>query len=98
VLHLPAFWKSLSQDAELKRELAQPPEYAARWLIPVGLVVFGIFVIVSGDPLGLLLLAVGGAAGWWMHRSTGVAREARERWERLMYCRTCPAQFEPGKA
>lgn len=98
VLRLQDFWRSLSQDSESKRDLAQPPEYAARWLIPIGLIAVAVFVLSNGDMLGLLLLAAGVVSGWWMHRSSEAAREAREAWERAMYCRTCPAQFEPGGA
>lgn len=95
VLRLQEFWRSLSQDAELKRDLAQPPEYAGRFIIPLGLIAVAIFVLVNGDALGLLLLAVGLGAGWWMWRQTAAAEAARERWQRLLYCRRCPAQFLP---
>ena len=100
VLRLQEFWRSLSQDAELKRDLRQPDEYPARWLIPLGLVALAIWVLTRGDMLGLLLLllAVGAGAGWWMWRQSAAAQEARESWERAMYCRKCPTTFEPGKA
>jgi len=98
VLRLQEFWRSLSQDAELKRDLRQPDEYPARWLIPIALIGLAVFVLSNGDMLGLLLLAVGAGSGWWMHRSSAAAQEAREAWERAMYCRKCPTTFEPGKA
>ena len=67
VLRLEEFWRSLSQDAELKRDLAQPPEYPARWLIPLGLVVLAVVVLTSGSVgAGLLLLLAGlAASGTW---------------------------------
>lgn len=98
VLRLREFWRSLPQDAELKQDLAQPGEYPARWLIPLGLLVLGVWVLVQGDVLGLLLAAAGAGAGWWMWRRTAAADEARAAWERSMYCRTCPALFDLGKA
>lgn len=98
VLRLQEFWRSLSQDAELKRDLRQPDEYAARWLIPAGLVALAVWVLTRGDMLGVLLLAAALGSGWWMRRQSAAAQEAREVWERAMYCRTCPAQFEPGGA
>jgi len=55
-------------------------------------------VLSVGDMRGLLLLAAGAVSGWWMHRASEAAREAREAWERALYCRRCPAQFEPGGA
>jgi hypothetical protein len=98
VLRLKDYWRSLSQDAEAKRDLAQPPDYAARWLIPACLVALAVFVLSNGDMLGLLLLAAGGLSGWWMRRQSAAAQEAQEAWERALYCRRCPAQFEPGGA
>lgn len=99
VLKLDEFWRSLSQDAELKRSLAQPPEYPARWLIPLGLIALAVWVLVTGGVvLGLLLFLAGLGSGAFMWRATAAAEDARERWTRLLYCRRCPAQFEPGKA
>ncbi|NUL14489.1 hypothetical protein [Streptomyces lunaelactis] len=96
VLKLEEFWRSLSQDAELKRDLAQPPSYAAQWLVPLGLIVLGFIVLTSGGVgAGLLLLLAGLGTGAWMWRASAAAEEARERWRRLLYCRRCPAQFEP---
>jgi len=98
VLRLKDYWRSLSQDAEGKRDLRQPDGYAARWLIPIALLTLAIWVLSQGDPLGLLLLAVGLGTGAWMWRQSAAAQEAREAWERALYCRRCPAQFEPGGA
>ena len=96
MLRLEEFWRSLSQDAELKRDLAQPPEYPARWLIPLGLVVLAVVVLTSGSVgAGLLLLLAGLGCGAWMWRATAAVEEARERWRRLLYCRRCPNRFEP---
>jgi hypothetical protein len=95
VLRLEEFWRSLSQDAELKRDLRQPDEYPARWLIPLGLIAVAIWVLANGDLLGLLLVVAGLGLGWWMWRQTAAAEAARERWPPLMYCRRCPSQFEP---
>ncbi|MFI1400734.1 hypothetical protein [Streptomyces sp. NPDC020681] len=95
VLRLEEFWRSLSQDAELKRDVRQPDEYAARRLIPLGLLVLAGFVLSAGDMLGLLIVVVGLGCGAFMWRATAAAQEARERWKRLLYCRSCPAQFEP---
>jgi hypothetical protein len=87
VLKLEEFLRSLPQDAELKRDLAQPPEYPAGWLVPLGLLVLAGFVLSAGDMLGLLIVVAG--------LGTATAQKARERWKRLLYCRRCPAQFEP---
>lgn len=96
VLKLDEFWRSLSQDAELKRSLAQPPDYAARWLIPFGLAATAVLLLTTGGILlGLLLLLAGAGSGAWMWLATTAAQEARERWGRLLYCRRCPNQFEP---
>lgn len=95
VLRLQEFWRSLSQDAELKRDLRQPPEYAARWIVPLALLVVAGFVLSAGDMMGLLLVVLGLGTGAWMWRQSAAADEARDRWTRLLYCRRCPAQFEP---
>jgi hypothetical protein len=96
VLKLDEFWRSLSQDAELKRSLAQPPEYAARWIIPLGLAAAAILLLTTGGiGLGLLLLLASVGSGAFMWMATTAAQEARNRWGRLLYCRRCPNQFEP---
>ncbi|MET7795693.1 hypothetical protein [Streptomyces decoyicus] len=94
MLDLPEFWKSLPQDAELKRKYAQPAEYVAQWLLPLGAVALGIVLLVTGEvAAGLLLLAGAGALGFWFSRLAAAAEEARERWARSLYCRQCPATF-----
>lgn len=96
VLKLDEFWRSLSQDAELKRSLAQPPAYAAQWLVPLGLIVFAVVVFASGSiGVGLLLLLTGLGSGAWMWRMSAAAQERRDQWTRMLYCRRCPRQFEP---
>ena len=96
VVKLDEFWRSLSQDAELKRSLAQPPKYVARWLVPAGLIAVAVLAFTSGSWLmGLLLIVAGLVSGTWMRFAYAAAEEARERWTRLMYCRRCPAQFLP---
>ncbi|UKY54275.1 hypothetical protein [Streptomyces inhibens] len=94
VLDLPEYWRSLSQDAEAKRKYAQPAEYTAQWLLPVGAVVLGVLLLVSGAvAAGVLLLAGGGGIGFWLSRRSSAAEEARERWTRSLICRQCPAVF-----
>jgi hypothetical protein len=95
VLRLEEFWRSLSQDAELKRDLAQPPKYVARWLIPLGLLVLAGFVLSAGDMLGLLIVMAGLGTGAFMWRKSAAAQEERARWKRRLYCRHCLLQFEP---
>lgn len=96
VVRLKDYWRSLSQDAESKRDLAQPPKYVAQWLVPLGLVVFAVLVLSSGSVgTGLLLLVAGLVTGGWMWRQSAAAQEEREAWERALYCRRCPNRFEP---
>jgi hypothetical protein len=96
VLRLEDFWRSLSQDAELKRDLAQPPKYVARWLIPAGLLAFSVLAFTSDSVLlGLLCVVAGLGSAGWMRMAYVAAEEARARWKRLMYCRHCPHLFEP---
>jgi hypothetical protein len=95
VLRLKDHWRSLSQDAESKWDLRQPDEYAARWLIPIGLLVLAGFVLSAGDMLGLLIVVAGLGTAAWMWRQSAAAREEREAWERELYCRRCPTRFEP---
>lgn len=97
VVRLAEFWRSLPQDAELKRSLAQPPTYVAQWLLLAGLLGGGGVLLWAGSAgLGGVLLAVGVAAGGWMWHRYGSVEEERERWARMLYCRRCPAQFLPG--
>ncbi|MBM9624420.1 hypothetical protein [Streptomyces zhihengii] len=94
VLHLPTFWKGLPPGSELKRELAQPVEYAARWMVPARLLALGLMLIVhDAVGYGMLTLVGAGVSGWWMRLLTGRARDARDVWARSMYCRVCPAAF-----
>lgn len=102
VVHLAEFWRSLSQDAELKASLAQPPEYEAQYVASLVLGVGSLLCLTTGSTasilLGIVLLL---AAGGWAAR---VWREAAEReavraaWGKLLYCRHCPRQFPPDKA
>lgn len=94
VLDLPEYWRSLSQDAEAKRKYAQPAEYVAQWLLPVGAAVLGVLLLVSGTvAAGLLLLVGSGGVGFWFSRLASASEEARERWARSLICRQCPAVF-----
>ena len=94
VLHLPEFVASLPVESPLRGKYGEPAEYAARWLLPVGAVVLGVLLLVTGAPAaGLLLLAGGGAVGFWFSRLAAAAEEARGRWARSLYCRQCPGVF-----
>lgn len=94
VLDLPEFWKSLPRESELRGKYAQPAEYVAQWLLPIGAVVAGVLLMVSGAvAAGILLLVGGGGVGFWFSRLASAAEEARERWARSLYCRQCPATF-----
>lgn len=102
VLHLAEFWRSLSQDAELKATLAQPAPYEARWVIPVALGAVAILCLTTGSTAGILLgvvlgLAAAGSVAW-IWRESAEREAAREAWLRLLYCRHCPNQFPPDKA
>lgn len=102
VVNLADFWRSLSQDAELKASLAQPPPYEARWVVPLVLGAAAILCFTMGSAAGILLglvllLAAGGSVAWILRESA--AREAaRAAWLQLLYCRHCPRQFPPDKA
>ena len=94
VLHLPEFVASLPVESPLRGKYGEPAEYAARWLLPVGAVVLGVLLLVTGAPAaGLLLLAGGGVLGFWFSRLAASAEEARGRWARSLICRQCPATF-----
>jgi hypothetical protein len=94
VLHLPEFVASLPAESPLRGKYAQPAEYAAQWLLPMGAAVLGIVLLVTGEvAAGLLLLAGGGGLGFWFSRLAAAAEEARGRWARSLYCRQCPATF-----
>lgn len=94
VLALPAFWRSLPREAELRRELAQPPAYEPALLPIVGLLAFGGWAVWSGMwwP-GVLAVLAGLGAGVWMWRLWREAEQARDEWERSWYCRRCPGVF-----
>ena len=79
----------------MKRDLRQPDEYAARWLIPVGLLVLAGFVLSAGDMLGLLIVVAGLGTAAFMWRESAAAQEKRDQWTRQLYCRRCPNRFEP---
>jgi hypothetical protein len=99
VVHLPEFWKSLSQDAELKKTLAQPSAYSAQWLLPGCLTGVGLMLVTTGNAvLGVGLLAIGVATGVWMYRRHEASEESRADWTRMLYCRRCPAKFLPEAA
>ena len=89
VLRLEAFWRSLSQDAEAKRDLACPSAYRVAWLWPAG----GLVLAAIGHSAAVLLASLVVAA--WMWRGYTRARTARERWARSLYCRHCPSVFDP---
>ncbi|MFD0432026.1 hypothetical protein ACFQ60_47015 [Streptomyces zhihengii] len=78
----------------VEAELAQPVEYAARWMVPARLLALGLMLIVhDAVGYGMLTLVGAGVSGWWMRLLTGRARDARDVWARSMYCRVCPAAF-----
>lgn len=92
----PEFWRSLSQDSELKAKYAPPPRYVVQWLLPLGGVAAGAVVIASGGLiLGLLAVAGGGGTAAWMGTKASTAEAARARWARLRYCRRRPRTFPP---
>lgn len=94
VLDLPEFWKSLPRESELRGKYAQPAEYVAQWLLPVGAFALGVLLLASGAiAAGVLLLAGGGGIGFWLSRRASAAEDARARWQRSMICRQCPAVF-----
>ena len=102
VLNLAEFWRSLSQDAELKASLARPPEYETRYVISLVLGVAAVLCLTTGSTSGILLgivllLAAGGWAAW-VWRESAEREAARAAWGRLLYCRHCPRQFPPDKA
>ncbi|MFI1742578.1 hypothetical protein [Streptomyces sioyaensis] len=45
----PDFWKSLPRESELRGKCAQPAEYVAQWLLPIGTVVAGVLLLVSAQ-------------------------------------------------
>jgi uncharacterized protein YbaR (Trm112 family) len=97
VLRLEAFWRSLSQDAEAKRDLACPPGYAVRWPWLLGGLTLAVLMFTSGAALygaAVLLAVLAGAALMW--RGVAEAEAARERWRAALYCRRCPETFAPG--
>lgn len=102
VVNLAEFWRSLSQDAELKATLAQPAPYEARWAIPVALGAVAILCLTTGGAagilLGIVLLLATASTGAWIHRESTEREAARAAWLRLLYCRHCPNQFPPDKA
>lgn len=99
VLNLPEFWRSLSQDAELKRSLAQPPAYVAQWSGPVIAAVLAVLAFSNGSiGIGLVVAVVSVVSFVWVQRAAAAAQEARDRWAALLYCRRCPAQFLPSEA
>lgn len=94
VLNLPAFWRGLPKEAALRRELAKPPAYDPAWLPVAGLLAVGLIAMADGLWLtGALALLAGAVLGAWVWRAWREAEEARERWERSLYCRRCPAVF-----
>lgn len=98
VLRLAEFWMSLSQDAELKRVLAQPEEYAALWWVPVGAAVVAALGF-SADNTGLGAWAAAAAVLSLVYIVVHIraATAAQEAWEQSMYCRACPLVFLPER-
>lgn len=97
VHHLPAFWKSMSQDAELKRELAPPPAAVLQWVPAVSCLAVAVILLASSVILfGLLALAVAGVVGYTAYRSFAAAEAAVAAWNAALYCRHCHNRFLPG--
>lgn len=97
VHHLPAFWRSLSQDAELKAELAPPPAAALQWMPAAGCLALAVILMVAGAPVfGVVALVVAGLVGWTAYRSFGLAQAAVDAWAAALYCRHCHRRFPPG--
>lgn len=94
VLNLPAFWRGLPKETQLRQELAQPPAYEPAWIPVVGLLVLGVWALADGLWLaGVLATLAGAGLGAWAWRAWHEAEEAREIWERSLYCRRCPRTF-----
>ncbi|MFE9003134.1 hypothetical protein ACFYOY_13475 [Streptomyces sp. NPDC007875] len=102
VLNLAEFWRSLSQDAELKATLAQPPPYEARYVVSLALGAVAILCLTTGSApailLGVVLLLAAGGSVAWFWRESAEREAARAAWSRLLYCRRCVRQFPPDKA
>ncbi|MFE7566880.1 hypothetical protein ACFU76_07930 [Streptomyces sp. NPDC057539] len=96
---LPAFWQSLSQDAELKGRLAPPPNPDLRWIPAAGLLGAGVLLLLTGAVLlGVLALLAGGGAGFLAHRRYEEAAAALEAWKQSLYCRHCDRKFSKAAA
>lgn len=97
VHHLPAFWRSLSQDAELKGELAPPPAAALQWVPAAGCLALALILLFAGAVVfGIVALVAAGLVGWSAHRSFSSAQAAVEAWAAALYCRHCHRRFPPS--
>ncbi|WP_458089400.1 hypothetical protein [Streptomyces malaysiensis] len=101
-MNLAEFWRSLSQDAELKVSLAQPASHEIRWVMPVVLGAVAVLCLTAGSTasilLGVVLLLATVGTVVWNWRESAVRAASRGAWSTLLYCRRCPNQFPPDKA
>jgi hypothetical protein len=94
---LPAFWRGLSQDSELKADLAPPPVPDLQWIPAAVLLALGVAFLMSGGVLiGLVALLVAGGTGFVANMRHEEAKTAMAAWEQSMYCRRCPSRFARG--
>jgi hypothetical protein len=94
VLNLPAFWRGLPKETQLRYELAPPPAYTPSWLLVLALLALGAVSLAEELWLtGGLATVTGLGLGWWGWRCWREAEEARAAWQRSLYCRRCPRAF-----
>jgi hypothetical protein len=94
---LPAFWRGLSQDSELKADLAPPPEPDLQWIPTAVLLGLGVAFMLSGGILiGVLGILAGCGAGFVANAQHEAAKTAMAAWDQSMYCRRCPSRFARG--
>ncbi|WUD76298.1 hypothetical protein OG937_33720 [Streptomyces sp. NBC_00510] len=94
---LQLFEATVEPGSSLKADLGRPPKAERAFAWPLGLLLLGVALLVSGAILAGLLVAVVGVV-WSLRERARVeaAKRANEEWQRKMICLVCKKPFVPA--
>ncbi len=97
VQSLQLFEATVEPGSPLKADLGRPPKAEGAFAWPLGLLLSGLALLVSGAVLAGLLVAVVGVV-WGLRERDRVeaAKRADEEWQRKMICLVCKKSFVPA--